>query len=508
MAPVKSPLRDRLLSNSPDPLKSSILRDSGMGWSPSSAAAAPTANPGSITSPLRIAKRDTPTRPRGPVLARRSSSSYRHVHTNNLVSKSPFKSQIPTPSTPTSRPLPLQLPSRRVSGEKRPRPPSIHEQAEDENDRPFALKRERKQSKAYQELVQREPVTKSPFRNRQPAPASENKPLPTISFAHEAPRSSSSSPASFHMHVPPTNNNNKLSPARPALVHRRMHGPRLSGSTRRDRRVTFKNRCEVLEFEREEELEDQDGLEYGENEDEDNYNEVQFGAHDDPFSNHEPVHEKQGELQEEDASNGSFQLLETDLNPIPSLLSDPDTSITGIVDEMFANANSVPFLTADISSGSTTPPRIHDFPTDLETEDGVPFGRNHHIERFLQQHQPSPSHVHQAPRFSPLGSPLQNQSPSNYPYNLGLPTHASPLGPPATPPRRSPVVQQSTPPLGRSTHIERMRKAREEGREDQELDNIDKLPVSPSPMKKSLGAQEDGLIPLYNLKDGRSTLLS
>ncbi len=505
-----APLRDRLLSNSPDPLKSSILRESGMGWSPSSGAAPPTADPSSITSPLRIAKRDTPTRPRGPVLARRSSSSYRHVHTNNLVSKSPFKSQIPTPSTPTSRPLPLQLPSRRVSGEKRPRPSSIHEQAENENNRPLALKRDRKQSKAYQELVQREPVTKSPFRNRQPAPAYENKPLPTISFAHEAPRSSSSSPTPFHMHVPPTINNNKLSPARSALASKRMHGPRLSGGTRREkRRVTFGKLCDVLEFEREEDLEDQDGFEYGENEDGDNYNQVQFECHDDPFSNHGPVHEKQDEHKEEDASNGSFQLLDTDLNPIPSLLSDPDTSITGIVDEMFANANSVPFLTADISSGSTTPPRIHDFPTDLETEDGVPFGRSHHIERFLQQHQQSSSsNVHQSPRISPLGSPLQNQSPSSYPYNLGLPTHASPLGPPATPPRRSPVVQHSTPPLGRPTHIERMRKAREEGRDDQELDNMDKLPVSPSPMKKSFNAQEDGLIPTFNPKGGRSTLLS
>jgi len=51
---------------------------------------------------------------------------------------------------------------RKVSGEKRPRPQSMQEQAE--NERPFAYKHERRQLKGYQGLIQKEPVTKSPFR--------------------------------------------------------------------------------------------------------------------------------------------------------------------------------------------------------------------------------------------------------------------------------------------------------------------------------------------------------
>ena len=452
-----------------------------MGWNPSSGSA------DSVTSPLRIAKRDSP-KPRGPVLARRTSSSYRHVHTNNLVSKSPFKSQIPTPCTP-SRPV-IALPTRRVSGEKRPRPSSMHEQAEAENDRPFALKRERKQSKTFQELIQKEPVTKSPFKNLQTDARLEalSTPLP-VTLTHDSPRATSTSPANFHMHVPATLPNTQPSP-RSALVSRRMHGPRSSGGPKRNRRkrVTFHERCDVLEYDCESGSEDDavrscDDGERNDLDDEDDDYEVPLANDSDSFLNQDLPQEQDQPLDQE-PSYESIDLADAVLNPVvPSLLSDPDTSITGIVDEMFANIK--PSTLSD-DADPTTPPRLQDLPTDLETEDGVPFGRSHHVERFLQHHRQS------APRqFSP------RHSPSGYPYNLGLPTHASPNGPPATPPRRSPLVRHSTPPLGRSTQ--------EREREDEALSSdLDKLPASPSPMKKtpSSAARDEGLLPSFDLKPG------
>src|SRR5947209_8205306 len=151
-----SPLRDRPLSNSPDPVQSSVLRESGAGWKKPSPIAQ-----GSGTTPLRIAKREGKGKPPFPLVARRSSSSYKHLRSNNLVSKSPFRSQIP-PSSQSNIALPSPTP-RRVSSEKRPRPESMHEQAE--NERPLAFKRERRQSKAYQGLLEKEPVTKSPFKH-------------------------------------------------------------------------------------------------------------------------------------------------------------------------------------------------------------------------------------------------------------------------------------------------------------------------------------------------------
>ncbi|KAG9312059.1 hypothetical protein JVU11DRAFT_7340 [Chiua virens] len=114
-----SPLSDRLLSNSPDPVQSSILRGSAKGWGKSASSSSSLA-----TTPLRIAKREG--KPPFPVVARRSSSSYKHVRSNNLVSKSPFKTQPAFPSKPStsasSDTPPVPQGTRRVSGEKRPRP--------------------------------------------------------------------------------------------------------------------------------------------------------------------------------------------------------------------------------------------------------------------------------------------------------------------------------------------------------------------------------------------------
>jgi hypothetical protein len=275
-----------------------------------------------------------------------------------------------------------------------------------------------------------------------------------------------------------------------------MHGPRTSGAARRERRktVTFHERCDVLEYDRESESEEEDTFRSCDEQepkdlDDDEY-ELALANDTDPFLNQDPSHQ-QDDSMEQERSYESTDLSAAGLNPaVPSLFSDPDSSITGIVDEMFANVR--PSTLSDDTSNPSTPPRLHDLPTDLETEDGVPFGRSHHVERFLKHHrQPAP------PQFSPHASP--RHSPSSYPHNLGLPTHASPNGPPATPPRRSPFLH-STPPLGHSAHQEQQQERDEEEALGRDVDN---LPASPSPMKHvppSSASRQEGLIASFNLK--------
>ncbi|KAJ7287283.1 hypothetical protein C8J57DRAFT_1283412 [Mycena rebaudengoi] len=277
-------------------------------------------------SPLRIAKRESPVRQ--PQVARRNSSSFKHVRNNNLVSKSPFKSQIPTTSTP--RP-PFPSP-RRISGEKRQRPQSMYDQAEAENDRPFAYKRERRQSKALEGLIQKEPVTKSPFRQLE-EPMDRRAPPPP---------------------VPPTPSRIPVaavggaSPTRSSLVSKRMHGPRLSGRRERRKTVTFDERCDSGSRTRQ-------------------YDSI-------------------------DLSDASATSMIPDI-PTPLEL-DPDASITGLVDAMFA---------PNATTATSTPPRTPgaDIATDLDTEDGVPFGRTHHAERAAQHHQQQHQHGRPLPAPHP-----------------------------------------------------------------------------------------------------------
>ncbi|PFH53853.1 hypothetical protein AMATHDRAFT_1075 [Amanita thiersii Skay4041] len=517
------PLRDRLLSNSPDPIKSSILRESGMGWTPPQSDPKNSASDtGSITSPLRITKRESP-RSSGAQLARRTSSSYRHVRNNQLVSKSPFKSQIPTPLRPSSVVFPV---TRRVSGEKRPRPLSIHEQTENENERPFALKRERRQSRGFQGLIEKEPVSKSPFRLQQQVNSNQI-PVPPLPVAPPTsqlaiPSSSQATPESgnsISTHTPSSSTG--PSPARSSLVSRRLHGPRLSGTSRRERRktVTFDERCDVVEFDRDEDLDDDVFDTEDENETYD-HNDPEQPEDDDPFFQghrlqNQPSHP--ADVPDEGASFDSIHLPDTEADDTnPDLCLDPDSSITGLVDEMFASK----LMTME--TRFSTPPRTFDIPPELETEDGVPFGRSHHAERVLQHHQQQHQSPHPTPppRFSPSQFSDQIQlnvsfptssSPNMHLYNVGLPTHSSPLALPATPPKRSPISVTSTPPLGRSTHIERIRRAKEEERlgEACDDDELGKLPGSPSPMKKHLPSPPDPsdqpslLIPPLDITDAQ-----
>lgn len=479
-----SPLRDRLLSNSPtaDPVKSSILRESGLGWNSSP--------PPNATSPLRISKHDpSPQRSKHQhtsQVARRSSSTYKRLGNNNLVSKSPFKSQIPGPApTPTSKTptasmtkptaTPFLSPSpRKVSGEKRPRPQSMQEQVEAENERPFAYKRERRQSKGYQGLIQKEPVTRSPFRQ---------------SLSH-----SGSGPQPPLPALPPMQTQSKEtqegspSPTRSSLVSRRLHGPRFSGAgaegkRKRRKTVTFDEECDVVEFDVEE-CEDP-FIDDDEDEDEDDIqlqdmqaDDVQHQAEDLPYHNdleHEHEHEPE---RDDQGAEDSFESV---------ALGEADDSITGMVNSMLNNTN------AHITNMST-PPLTPSLPADLsaDAEDIVPHDRGHHFERIRQNHARSP--------------PLLGSSPQQQRYPFHSPSPAN--GHPATPPRSnrrftSPLVRLSPGsriPLGRSTHIERMkveRKADEDVKED-----VDQLPSSPSPAKHASSTKlspRDGLVPKFNL---------
>ncbi|KAH7926937.1 hypothetical protein BV22DRAFT_1085889 [Leucogyrophana mollusca] len=399
-----SPLKER---NSPDPNQSSILRDSALGWGKSPS-----------TTPLRIAKRDSQQqKPPFPLVARRSSSSYKHLRNNNLVSKSPFRSQIPTPSRPSSSvDTPPVFPTRRVSGEKRPRPDSMHEQAE--NERPFAFKRERRQSKVYQGLIEKEPVTKSPFKRVTSLEEDLPPPVP--------PKPSPTRPGT---------------PSRPSLVSKRLHGPRTGVEGKRQRRktVTFDERCDVLEFECEE-------------------------GEDDPFFSDDDYGTPEEPSPPQDDSFESIQL------------GDPDESITGIVDAMIQSAS-----TNELNNRPSTPPRNPSLPSDLETEDGVPYGRTHHADRARRRaSMSSPAPVF--PIFSPE-QPQNDEAPSTPPR--------------ATTPTSAP---SSAVPLGRSTHLERVR---EEHRPDELDEDVRMMPPSPSPAKQTSrgeNANRDSLIPKFNIE--------
>ncbi|KAG6860439.1 hypothetical protein C0995_011123 [Termitomyces sp. Mi166 len=551
MSTQKSPLRDTLLSNSPDPIKFSIMRDSGMGWiSPTSNSGSQgSESSGSITSPLRIAKRDSPRSLPQPPVARRTSSSYRHVRDNNLVSKSPFKSQMPTNSPP---PRPVSFPSpRRVSGEKRPRPSSMYYQAEDENERPFALKRERRQSKTFQGLIQKEPVTKSPF--KQPVTSAEEQYLsPSPPLLHLLPAASSSShPPTAHSPLVPfigSAPTTGVSPGRSSLISRRMHGPRLSSGSqsRRQRRktVTWDEKCDVVEISADENETDSENDEGQQTEAGGGY---EGEPEDDPFFRGDQPQKEDKTMDE--SPYDSNDLYDACGDDGPSFGLDPDASISGLVDEMFASSSgktidaSLQHAAVEPSPDATTstPPRQMNgphFPLDLDMEDGIPLGRSHHAARFLQHQReysrspkPSPPHFLCTSAHSSPQQLVNGQA-------FNLPTHASPHGPPVTPARRRytaplPSAQTSrslniaggtvtssssscggsptasfdvasshldTPPLGRSTHVERHQLAREDDCED-----VLMLPGTPSPSKivRSLNYRDthhgEGLIPKFGL---------
>ena len=394
----------------------------------------------SAISPLRISKRDTPGRKvTATALARRSSSSYNHVRNNNLVSKSPFRSHIPTPpKPPRSSPL-VQVP-RKVSGEKRQRPSSMNEQAE--NEHPMGFKR--RQSKGLQGLYQKEPVTNSPFRRITDRETTPEPPLPP---------------------PPKIDRGSTASPTRPSLVTKRFHGPRTVGfslsTTKRARRktVTFDERCDVLEFDREEhELED---------EEEEGYHTPRDGEDDDPDVRtdleNEPDHDIDHDSMEQDfgASN--------------------EDSITGLMDSLIHDNQ--------LGDVPQTPPHDSNFPEDLETEDGIPLGRTHHADRQAAYHEQLAREEH-----------LNLDMPPPERSYIWSSASSSPATPPVTriPPSIS-VSPGSGLPRGRTTHSERLAASHKRDEVDNDLQM---LPPSPSPSKPSTKAEsryQEGLIPSFDL---------
>lgn len=439
-----TPLRDRLHSNSP---------------------ADPNAWQSPATTPLRIAKKESPQRGSG--LSRRQSASYKHMKSNNLVTKSPFRSQIPTPLRPSSvAPSP-----RRVSGEKRSRPISMHEQAE--NEHPLGFKR--RQSRAFQGLLEKEPVTKSPFKLM---PGDEGyEPPPPLAPATTTPRKLRKKAPVYeeneelppplppkHLVASRASPRPALSPARPSLVSKRLHGPRESGMFGRKARrktVTFDERCDVMEFSAEEEQDvDENQTDWTtDTDDEDDAHAVQ--------------HDELEERPTPHDANESYDSSQAN-----------DDSITGLVDSMLQD------------NEPHTPTHHQPFPDGLETEGGIPYGRTHHAERAASAHELQRSE-HDDGGINPLSN-----------MHSGLSTPHSRDTPPL-----GPVSPGSHIPLGRSSHSERQRAYKEHENAGVDED-IHMLPPSPSPKKRTgvlpiVEHNRDSLIPRFDLgltKDERHAL--
>ncbi|KAH8096761.1 hypothetical protein BXZ70DRAFT_1009443 [Cristinia sonorae] len=428
-----TPLRDRVRSNASN--------DPNNEWQ------SPT------TTPLRIAKKDSPQRGSG--LARRQSSSYSHLKKNNLVTKSPFRSQIPTPLRPaTIAPSP-----RRVSGEKRSRPISMHEQAE--NEHPLGFKR--RQSKGFQGLLEKEPVTKSPFKlhpgdEGYQEPPSPPHPVTPRRLRKKAPVYDESE--SLLPPPPPPKNSLSprasprpaVSPARPSLVSKRLHGPRESGMFGRKTRrktVTFDERCDVMEFSAEEDQDvDENQTDWMTDEDEEDR-----GRADD--------HENQ-QSREANESLDSSQA--------------GDDSISGLVESMLQE------------SDPHTPSYHSRFPDGIDNEDGVPYGRSHHAERVAA--------AHAAERVECEHREVDTPPAITY-SGLSTPPHSRDTPPIGT------VSPGSHMPLGRSTHSERQRAHKEQENAGVDED-IQMLPPSPSPAKRTgvfsvAHSNRDSLIPRFDL---------
>ncbi|KAN0116105.1 hypothetical protein V8E52_006162 [Russula decolorans] len=382
-------------------------------------------------TPLRIAKRDSPQRQHASQLSRRSSNTFAKLNHSSLVSQSPFRSKpspahSPAPSPSPSRPSSvLHSPSpRRVSGEKRPRPDSM--QTHVENERPLGFKR--RQSKGFQGLIEKEPVTKSPFLHPTgPVDDPFPPPPPPPKVLHTS-------------HLPtPTSS---ASPARPSLVSKRLHGPRVIGHDvpKRHRRktVTFDETCDVVTFERDDSLEDE-------------------------------------ELFSDDNEGDFGQTVDYD-QPVGSV--EANDSLTGLVDSMIQDARGNP--------NPQTPSMDRSLPPEIDSEDGVPYGRTHHADRAAHSR-----HPHLIP---PLDAPeiltsVARQSPSL--------TSTPPQGPSVG----------SAMPLGRSTHSERARAGR---MLDDVEEDVKMLPPSPSPAKiekHPFGDRSESLVPKFDLDVHRQDMV-
>lgn len=318
----------------------------------------------------------------------------------------------------------------------------MNEQAE--NEHPTGFKR--RQSKGLQGLYQKEPVTKSPFRRTPDPETTPEPPLPP---------------------PPKIDRQSTASPTRPSLVTKRFHGPRMVGfnlsATKRARRktVTFDERCDVVEFDREaHELEE---------EEEEGYHTPRDGEDDDPDGQVDP------DLENEPDPGIEHDSMEHDFAG-----SNGEDSIAGLMDSLIHDNQ--------LGDVPCTPP--HDSnPEDLETEDGVPLGRTHHADRQAAYHERLAREEH-----------LNLDIPPPERSYIWSSASSSPATPPVTwiPPSTG-VSTGSGPPLGRTTHPERSATSH---RRDEVDKNLQMLPPSPSPSKVSTRPEsqyQEGLIPSFDL---------
>lgn len=315
-----------------------------------------------------------------------------------------------------------------------------------ENEHPMGFKR--RQSKGLQGLYQKEPVTKSPFRR---VPDRDQTPEPPL------------------FPPPRIDRQSTASPTRPSLVTKRFHGPRMvgfnlsAGGRARRKTVTFDERCDVVEFDREEhELEE---------EEEDGYHTPRDGEEDDPYTQVDP-----------DIENGPDHDFYQDDSIEQELCgSNGEDSIAGLMDSLIHDSQ--------LSDAPQTPPHNSSFPDDLETEDGVPLGRTHHADRQAAYHEQLAREEH-----PDLDMPPPERS------CIWSSVSSSPATPPVnrSPPSTS-VSTASGLPLGRTTHPERSVTSHGSDEVDK---GVQMLPPSPSPSKVSskVGSRyQEGLIPSFDL---------
>lgn len=569
-------------------MKDSILKDSSAGWA-------------NGTTPLRIAKREgvfgspSPSAPSSPPVsarnvARRSSNSFKHVFTNNLVSKSPFKSQIPAPSRISPR-QPLGLAGsinttanavaaasprtpRKVSGEKRARPDSLVQQMEQENAlRVQELGFKRRQSRGFQGLTEREVVSKSPFKRVVGSTFIEHQDAMSMPIAIEFPANhdgESTSPdttetdsslnSKENVHAPsketvyasprvstpesplrpltppqrltearisPSPNFERRSPvpsalqgspARSSLVQKsRLLGPRsrsLSAGasstadtpTRQRRKtVTFDERCDVVEFDRE----SHEGSVF-ETDDEEVY-----GA---------PEHQSHGNVNSSvDSSAASGEYTTADFTTpthsphriVPEFDAKMlDDSINGLVDSMLQEASN---YDNEPSTPSIHSNSLSSVVADLDlmtggAENGIPLGRTHHADRAREYHHSMDGELDREPPIPAPFSHAQDQdidkdasgdelSFSSNGYSTPPPTHTPqahaendihdgmplPMLPPDT------ERAEGGMPLGRSHHAERARAAHTAHVPSANME-VKPLPPSPSPTKQQPSFNEHDLM--------------
>lgn len=311
------------------------------------------------------------------------------------------------------------------------------------------------------------------------------------------------------------------SPTRSSLVSKRLHGPRIFGGEvggRRQRRktVTFDERCDVLEFDRDEssmEVDD-DPFETDEDDDQDDYGDPEEGALNGRSSHRQPSaqpsdhdlqhhgHQHNGQHHDEDEG-------EQEVRYLPA-----DDSITGLMDSMLQGAGSDGGGLGDHERTRTYTPE-HDVDADAErgyngngvgqlppvaeTGDGVPYA-NGRSERATATAAATPSSFQQTQAQSPLTLTPTNSSMASANTNMNTNTPSRPDSP------RTPTIHSSN---GKIHSGRRSRDARRNSGElgelteqESEADEEDMEKRAPGPSSREGEVGEEGEeVPRFELEN-------